>query len=399
MSGVSRSRRDLRRARIRIAAVTSLGLVAVLAVAGLVLVRLHQGELVADMDAELERATEAAVDCRGVEVPASVSSEVPVQLLDTDGAIAFAGPPLEGEPALWRPGDPLGPRTVATATHGDHRIAVTRFGDGWLVLAAPLGPVEESVATLRTVLLVAGLPLVVAVAAVVWFAIGHALRPVAAAAEREERLVADVSHELRSPLAGMRVLLETETADADEVAATRRDALATLARMEGLTDQLLALTRHERSPAPAAQPVDLDQTVHDLVEQVAPRTAVAIDVSAVGPGQVLGAPDALEGMVDNLLANAVRHATARVRIGLGEERGCVTLTIDDDGPGVPPAERERVFERFTRLDEARSRADGGSGLGLAIVRAAVDAHGGEVAMAEAPLGGARVVVRLPASTA
>ncbi|HEU5150612.1 MAG TPA: ATP-binding protein [Iamia sp.] len=393
-------RRDLRRARVRITAVTVLGLLAVLVVTGLVLVRLHERELEADMDRELEAIAAGSERFSEVNLPASVSTsiELPLQVVDDDGGVLFASPPLRGEPALWQPGDTLRPHTVRTAASGTHRVVATRFRGSWLVLAGPLQPVDESVSTLRYGLLVTGVPLAAVVGLVIWFAVGHALRPVGAAAEREERLVADVSHELRSPLAGMRVLLETEGGDGDEIARTRADALATLARMEALTDQLLVLTRHERSPVTDAQPVDLDQSIHERVAEVATRTDVAIDTDGVRAGQVVGEPDALEGMIDNLLANAVRHARQQVRVALDEGDGTVTLTVDDDGPGVPAAERERMFERFTRLDEARARAEGGSGLGLAIVRAAVDAHGGEVAIGDAPLGGARLVVRLPAST-
>ncbi len=395
----SGARRDLRRARVRITAVTVLGLLTVLAVTGLVLVRLHERELVSDTDAELEAIATGSERFTDVDVPESASTEVPAQIVDQDGRLIYSSPPLEGEPQMWRPGEPTRVHTVDTAAHGPHRVVVTRFRDTWLVLAAPLQPIDESVATLRYGLLAAGLPLALVVGLVIWFAVGHALRPVATAAEREERLVADVSHELRSPLAGMRVLLETEPHDPDLIAQTRHDALTTLARMEALADQLLVLTRHEHTATTEVHPVDLDQTIHDLIAQTAPRTPIAIDTTDVRAGQVLGRPDALEQMVDNLVSNAVRHAHTQVRIALDEDDGTVTLTVDDDGPGVPAPERERIFERFTRLDEARSRADGGAGLGLAIVRATVDAHHGTVTVGDTPRAGARFIVRLPASTA
>ena len=103
----------------------------------------------------------------------------------------------------------------------------------------------------------------------------------------------------------------------------------------------------------------------------------------------------LERMVRNLVDNAVRHAAGEVDLSVREIDGFALVAVDDDGEGVPPSDRERVFDRFVRLDEARSRDGGGAGLGLAIVRAVVDRHGGEVSIGEAELGGAYVEVRLP----
>ena len=103
-------------------------------------------------------------------------------------------------------------------------------------------------------------------------------------------------------------------------------------------------------------------------------------------------------MVRNLVDNAARHADARVEVALRDGGDHVDLIVEDDGPGIPEDQRERVFERFVRLDEARSRDAGGSGLGLAIVKEIVSAHGGTVAVSTAGLGGARFVVRLPAAT-
>jgi len=111
---------------------------------------------------------------------------------------------------------------------------------------------------------------------------------------------------------------------------------------------------------------------------------------------VQGDPLALDRLVANLVDNAARHAARRVVVGLAEvESGAVILTVEDDGPGIPTRERERVFERFVRLDEARSRDDGGSGLGLAIVAAVARTHGATVTIDERPGGGTRVRVVFP----
>jgi signal transduction histidine kinase len=118
--------------------------------------------------------------------------------------------------------------------------------------------------------------------------------------------------------------------------------------------------------------------------------------AAITPVRVQGDRAVLERVVRNLVDNAVRHAEGRVHLSCRVDGHWVEIAVDDDGPGVPEPERERVFERFVRLDEARARQDGGSGLGLAIVRELVRAHGGQVELtAEGPLPGARCVVRLP----
>lgn len=132
----------------------------------------------------------------------------------------------------------------------------------------------------------------------------------------------------------------------------------------------------------------------------------SIDGHAVSAGRVLGDPDLLDRVVTNLLANAVRHSQRQVAVsvtrrdapvGSGSATAVVELAVTDDGPGVPEADRTRIFERFTRLDEARDRQSGGAGLGLSIVHDVVVGHGGTVHVEDGPAGGARFVVRLPAA--
>ena len=108
-----------------------------------------------------------------------------------------------------------------------------------------------------------------------------------------------------------------------------------------------------------------------------------------------GDAPALRRLVGNLLENAVRHGSDCVVLTLRAEHEFAELAVTDDGPGIPPAEAERVFERFTRLDPARTRDDGGAGLGLAIARAVAEAHGGTIAVDVEHVGGARLVARLP----
>ncbi len=217
---------------------------------------------------------------------------------------------------------------------------------------------------------------------------------------RQRRFVSDASHELRTPLAVLRQTGEVARAHpdalpADELADT---VLEESARMQRLVEQLLVLARSDEGRLLAERrDVDLDDLL--LAEAGRARAAgLAVDTTGVGAGRVLGDAGALAQVVRNLVDNAMRHATGRVRLSLAPEAGTAVLTVEDDGPGVPAEERERVFERFVRLDEARASQDGGSGLGLAIVREIARQHGGDAALDGSDLGGARVTVRLPSDT-
>ncbi len=166
--------------------------------------------------------------------------------------------------------------------------------------------------------------------------------------------------------------------------------------MERLVTALLLLARLDDEAPPPPVPVDLDDLVIEEVRRVRGRgDDVAIDASAVGSAQVEGDPVLMAQVVRNLVSNAVRHARSQVHVSLREVGSTAELVVDDDGGGVPPEERERIFERFVRLDEARARDDGGSGLGLAIVAKIVHSFGGTVAVAESPSGGARFTATLP----
>jgi signal transduction histidine kinase len=215
---------------------------------------------------------------------------------------------------------------------------------------------------------------------------------------RQRRFVSDSSHELRSPLASLR--------QSAEVARTHPDALPDgeladvvfeeTVRMQRLVDQMLLLTRtDEGALGERRREVDLDDLARTEAARV--RNGVVVDTSQVGDGRVLGDELALGQVVRNLLDNAVRHADARVDVVVRREGPRVLLAVDDDGAGVADDQRERVFERFVRLDEARARDDGGSGLGLAIVREISRAHGGEAIVTGSSLGGARFLVDLPAA--
>jgi signal transduction histidine kinase len=208
----------------------------------------------------------------------------------------------------------------------------------------------------------------------------------------QRRFVADASHELRSPLATIGAGLEL-LQDSDP--GTVRTLRGETERLGRLVDDLLLLARaDERGLQPRRDEVDLDELVE--AERSRPyddgvRTEVRTE-----PVRVVGDRGQIVRVLRNLVDNAHRHAGSQVVVTLGRDGDLAAIDVADDGPGVPAADRSRIFERFVRLDDARARADGGSGLGLAIVAEVMAAHDGRVWVEEAPGGGALFRVRLPA---
>ncbi|MBD8660938.1 HAMP domain-containing histidine kinase [Frigoribacterium sp. CFBP 8754] len=220
-----------------------------------------------------------------------------------------------------------------------------------------------------------------------------------ASARAQRRFVGDASHELKTPLATIRqhaevALLHPGSIDGQALAGT---VLGEEARLTALVQGLLVLARADEGQLGVARrPVDLDDLVVAEASRLRASSPIRVDATGVGPARVVGDEPLLGQVVCNLVANAARHATSTVALALVERDGRAVLTVDDDGAGVPVADRGRVFERFVRLDEARDRDAGGSGLGLAIVAEIVRVHGGAVRVDDSPLGGARFVVDLPA---
>jgi signal transduction histidine kinase len=315
-------------------------------------------------------------------------------------------------------------------------------GPRQIEVVASLEDVDESTETLRSSLLVAIPAVVVLLAALVWWLVGRTLRPVEAirsevarigghdldrrvpvprgndeiarlgrtmntmldrveeANVRQERFVADAAHELRSPLTRMRSELEVDEADPGhaDTAATRRSVLDETIALQRLVDDLLHLARADSGTGPAVNvPVDLDDLVLRQVRRLRAGNRVSVDVGGVSAAQVVGDPDQLGRAVRNLADNAVRHAATEITFTLVETDRVARLTVADDGPGIPPAAREQVFDRFARLDDARVRDDGGTGLGLAITRDIVEAHGGTVVIDDHAGPGTRFVVTIPLS--
>jgi signal transduction histidine kinase len=220
-----------------------------------------------------------------------------------------------------------------------------------------------------------------------------------ASAVRQRRFVADASHELRSPLATIQTELDVALARPERAdwTATAREIARETARMQRVVDDLLLLAQaDEDTLPPRLEQVDLDELVLTEARRLHDRGLVQVDAARVSGARVVGDPDQLTRVVRNLLANAERHASGVVGLELRMVGGEAELVVADDGPGIPPADRERVFERFARLDEARGRSRGGAGLGLAIARQVVAAHGGRIWVAgDGSVTGARLIVRLP----
>ena len=215
---------------------------------------------------------------------------------------------------------------------------------------------------------------------------------------RQRAFVADAAHELRSPLASMSAQLEIAERLGEAPTATP-DLQAEVRRMTALVEDLLVLARADavRRPDRPVEPVGLAPLLTAVAERYADaRVPVTLEPD-VG-GVVLARAEELRRVLANLVDNAVRHARTSVRLGARPDDRSVVLEVADDGTGIPSEDRERVFERFTRLDEARGRDAGGNGLGLPIVRELVHRSGGTVTLEESASGGLAAVVRLPAAT-
>ncbi|WP_431045909.1 sensor histidine kinase [Streptomyces sp. P1-3] len=395
------------------------------------------------------RAAEVAAQLEAGREPTlavAEEDEEVVQILDADGRVVASSPNVRGSPALatLRPGQSA---QIATPVDDDRFIAVaaaadTPEGARTVVAARALADVSDSTQTVIRLLLI-GLPvLLLLVGFTTWKAVGRALAPVEAIRTRvdeisaaelhrrvpeppgtdeiarlaatmnrmlgrleraqasQRRFVSDASHELRSPVATIRQHAEVALAHPERIPVTglAETVLAEGLRMQYLVDDLLLLARAgEETLALQRRPVDLDDLVFEEAGRLRAVTGLRIDTAAVSAGRVRGDATGLRRMLRNLADNAARYARRQVAFTLSERAGSVVLTVEDDGDGIPEAERERVFERFVRLDDARARDHGGTGLGLAIVAELVRAHGGTVAIADSGLGGARIEVVLPSA--
>ncbi|MFF5291060.1 sensor histidine kinase [Paractinoplanes globisporus] len=223
-----------------------------------------------------------------------------------------------------------------------------------------------------------------------------------ASSAAQRRFVGDASHELRSPLATVQANADLlDAVDLPESAARSVGRIRTEStRMARLVEDLLLLARADNDQfRKRRQDVDLDDLVYTERERLAelhPRLSVR---ASFEPVRVVGDHDALLRVVRNLIDNSIRHARANVTISVGSRDGLAEIVIGNDGPPIPAGDRERIFDRFVRLDDSRSRADGGSGLGLSIARDIVSAHGGTLTVDELDQGAAmRIRLPLPAAS-
>jgi signal transduction histidine kinase len=219
-----------------------------------------------------------------------------------------------------------------------------------------------------------------------------------AASEQQKQFIADASHELKSPLSALRASLEVGLLHSDmtDWHQTASIALQESERMQRLIEDLLTLAKAEAHVQAVRGTVDLDELCREEVQRIR-RThpGINIDMSRVNAVRLLADPEQIRSIVRNLIENAVRYASTTVIVVAQTDEQCATFAVADDGPGIPPERRDAVFERFTRLDPARSRLQGGSGLGLPIVRSLVELMGGTVTVGTSDLQGAYFNVRLP----
>ena len=395
--------------RLRLTVIATAVSAVVLVAASVLVLTLFQRQVVATSDglatSRAEDLARLAQDGRVPEVLADIGDDSMGQVIGSDGSVIAASASLMDAPAVTaREG--TGGDAVLIDLDGVRDDDETEDYRAWLVTGqGPDGPVTAVVGTSRESIredvgalglaLLLTMPLVLlAATALLWLLLGRTLRPVEEAHRRQRTFVADAAHELQSPLASYRTQLEVAQRQ-DDPSRWRQvsvDLLAETDRMERLVRDLLFLARQD-SQVTATSLVDLDDIVREEVARVRAATAVDIDASGVSAAPVRGSRDDLARLVRNLLANAVRHASATVEVACRQDGSGTVLIVADDGPGIDPDLREAVFERFRRGDPARGH-ESGTGLGLSIVRSVAERHEGRVRIVDADRG-ARFEVRLP----
>ncbi len=374
------------------------------------------------------------------------------QVVSSDGEVLSASSNITGDPPLTdlAPGlEPSSvPRTATFQAPDDAETETYRFwyatgsgpeGTATVLVGDSLESVSEASAALRTSL-VLGVPLVLLLlGTVIWLLLGHAigrldrirldvdrisahdvhvrvsgdgvddevgrlaatmnamLERLRTAAQRQRDFVADVSHDLQSPLTALRASLEIPPAGPESPAAarTRVDALVATSDMERLVADLLVVASLDAGTTSAPRLIDLDGLVLEEVVRAGSHEDVTVDSAEVSAAPAYVNPDDVRRVVRNLLDNAMAHARTRVTLRVLEGDNTAELLVSDDGPGVPAEHRERVFDRFYRVDTARSR-HGGTGLGLSIARGLTERNHGRLALVDSPEGAVMRLV-LPAS--
>jgi signal transduction histidine kinase len=441
--------------RLRLTVTGTLLAALIFAIAGRVAISLYHKSLASSAwNAAAAAADEVAGKLKSGQpvpdpIPMPVAPGVPrIQVLDSRDHVVTGDPASAAMPAMYRPPPGLrsqravvtrpGFMTAASAAVYAVRTA-TPHGPETVVAALSLDPADAQ--TREVAELTAGLAAVAlaVVAAVSWLTAGWSLRPVerlrrqAAAiaasgdlsgrlgglgadelarlggtlnemlqslessVDRQRRFVADAAHELRTPLAGMTTALEVARRHPQAGQTLAEDLLDGHRRLGRLVNDLLILAAADGRAPQRAEPVDLAGVVTDCSRRPVP-SGVRVGIGRLDRVFVLGDETQLSRVVSNLVDNALRYAASTVELSVRQDGGHAVVSVSDDGPGIPAADRERVWERFTRLDDDRSRASGGSGLGLAMVRELTAAHGGTV-WVTGPGPGATFLVRLPVMTA
>ncbi|MCZ4303024.1 HAMP domain-containing sensor histidine kinase [Microbacterium oxydans] len=423
---------------------TTLGATVVVAVALLIGSFSFYGVLRSSMHENTVRAAEQRLEQlsdrtggpggRGID---ALDDEI-LQLIGPDGSVRAASE--DAREKLGSTPLPIDDDPQTTTVDGDPVLVVSEEldDDRTLVLAVAIDDDAETLATVATLLAIAVPLLLLLVAVTTWLVVGRALRPVErireevdgitaerlhqrvpvpetadeiaalattmngmldrldAAATAQRRFVSDASHELRSPLATIRQHAELAQAHPE---VTSIGELAEVVseeglRLQGIVESLLLLARLDEGASTRGEAVDLDDIALGEVRRLR-AAGLDVDGSGIAAARVHADPRLLGQLVRNLADNAVRHSRGRVAIGVVPADGHVFVMIEDDGAGVPLEERERIFERFVRLDEARSRDAGGSGLGLAIARGIAVSAGGTLMVDDSRWSGARFVLALP----
>jgi two-component system OmpR family sensor kinase len=231
----------------------------------------------------------------------------------------------------------------------------------------------------------------------------HMLDRLEEAFARQRAFTSDASHELRTPLTAIRGQIEVlsrsrDEASPEEVAATAAVVTREVDRMERLTDDMLLLAQLDEGLAHDPRPTSVEALLADAVSGLSNGLDRELDVGPAPPGTVPADRDRIAQVIRNLVRNSVEHTAPGGAINVAAapgDDGAVRISVSDDGPGIPIAERERIFVRFHRVEPARDRGSGGTGLGLAIAQAIVEAHGGRIWADDAPEGGARITFELP----
>jgi len=455
LGAARRIRRMAAGLRLRYTLVAALLAAAACCAGGAVALGFYHESLVANVEhSALGTAATIAAGLKGaappVPIPMPVAQGVPrVQILDAAGKVLSGDPSSVEDPPFAAPIPAGAANQRVTSVVGspwlpEHRAALAAArvtgpsGAITVLVAESLDTADERTRQAIELTAVTGAASVAMVAAVAWLAVGHTLRRVdrlrarvcaiaaggdldqrvpqsgtdelarlgatlndlladlAAASRRQRRFVADAAHELRTPIAGLNASIEVAarhpgTAYAPSWIGELREGHRRLGR---LVDDLLMLAGLDEHAPHRRDPVDLSGLASDAARRRTPP-GIRIHAGPIARATVLGDETQLDRTITNLVDNAVRHARHTVSVKLQTENGHAVLSVSDDGPGVPPPDRERIWERFTRLDDARSRHRGGTGLGLALVKELTEAHGGTTYVTDADEGGALFSLRIP----